>query len=116
EEEDISVLVFDLGEGIVRMRAERDHSTLTEVAPQFVDRRMDGDMGEVVVVEPGAAQLRIGEIGAERLDEMKVGSGDRGEPDGVSGVAGDFGSVEDDVDIHILLIFSPQRPALRTSR
>ena len=54
-------------------------------------------MGEVVVVEPGAAQLRIGEIEAEGLDEMKMGPGDRGKPDGVSGVGRDDRIVEDNV-------------------
>src|SRR5699024_11435873 len=42
----------------------------------------------------------------ERLYEVEVSTGDRGEPNRIAGVAGDLGSVEDDIDVHHPLIFS----------
>src|SRR5699024_3173077 len=106
EQEDIAVTVVHLGEGIGRVCAEGDHTTVAEVFPQVGQRPMDRDVGEVVVVESGPAQLRIGQIEPERFDEVEMSPGDRGEPNGIARVAGYLGSVEDDVDVHHPLIFS----------
>ena len=54
-----------------------------------VERRVHGHHGEVVVVQSRAPQLRVLEGEAERLDEVQVGTGGRGDADRVAGVAGD---------------------------
>ena len=54
------------------------------------------DHGEVVVVQARPAQLGVLEVEAQRLHQVQLGAGHRGEADGVAGVAGDFGGVEED--------------------
>src|SRR5690606_24910578 len=63
-----------------------------------VEVGVEADVREVVVVETGAAQLRVLEVEAERLDEVEPGAGDGREPDRIVGVPGDHGLVEEDVD------------------
>ncbi|SII79328.1 Uncharacterised protein [Mycobacteroides abscessus subsp. abscessus] len=91
------------------MRRERDDPTLTQGLPQVIEVRVDGDVGEVVVVESGATQLRVREVEAEGFDDVEVRAGDGGEPDRVAGVAGDLRGVEDDVDAHMSTIISSVR-------
>ena len=55
---------------------------------------MHDDVREVVVVEPGPAQLGFGEVEAERLDEVQLGARRGGEPDRAAGVPGDPGLEE----------------------
>ena len=59
---------------------------------------MDGQHREVVVVEAGPAQVRGAEVEAQRLHEVQLGPGDRGEADRVAGVARDLGGVEEDAE------------------
>src|SRR5699024_12315034 len=106
EQEDIAVTVVHLGEGIGRVCAEGDHTAVAEVFPQVGQRPMDRDVGEVVVVESGPAQLRIGQIEPERFDEVEVSAGDRGEPNGIARVAGDLGGEGDAVYVDHPLFFS----------
>lgn len=72
EEEDVAIAVVHLGEGIGRVRRERDDPTIPEDPPQVVEVRVDGDVGEIVVVESGSAKLRIRQVEAERFDEVEV--------------------------------------------
>ncbi|COX52278.1 Uncharacterised protein [Mycobacterium tuberculosis] len=50
---------------------------------------MNGDRGQVVVVQPGPSQLGFGQVEAERLDQMQFTAGCGARPDGVAGVGGD---------------------------
>lgn len=74
EEEDITVTVVHLGEGLIRVGRERNDPTLAEVVPQIRQRRMDRDVGQIVVVQSRATQLGIGEVEAQGLDEVEVGT------------------------------------------
>lgn len=58
---------------------------------------VDGDLGEVVVVQAGAAQMFLREVEAERFDKVQMGPGARTHADGVARVRGNDGIVEDDV-------------------
>ena len=59
---------------------------------------MDLHGGVLVVVEAGAAQARVVEREAQRLDQVQPRAGVRAQADDVAGVGRDFGLVEDDVE------------------
>src|SRR5699024_7969431 len=82
-----------------------------------VDVRVEADVGQVVIVQPGTAELGVLEVEAERLDEVEVGTGDGGQPYRVAGVAGDHGLVEEDVDLaDDSLTRSPRDPSPQRER
>jgi len=47
---------------------------------------VDRDVGPFVIVEATAFQQTIGQLEAERLDEMQIGAGDRAQSDDVARV------------------------------
>ena len=55
-------------------------------------------VGKKVAVQPGTAQVRVGQVEAERLDQVQVRAGDRGEPDRVARVRRDARLDEHDVE------------------
>jgi hypothetical protein len=61
------------------------------------------DVRQVVVVEPSPAELRLGQVEAEWLDQVEHGSGGRDQTDRVAGVPGDAGLEQDDVQ-HLVIV------------
>ena len=59
---------------------------------------MNDHGGELVVVEPGAAQVLVAEFEAEWFDEVELGAGVGAQADGVAGIGRNFRLVEDDGD------------------
>ena len=52
---------------------------------------MADDAGAFVIVEAGAAQSFVGELEAERLDQMQLGTGVGAQADDVAGIRRDLG-------------------------
>ena len=74
-----------------------DAAAIAEVLPQVREIRVHGHVREVVVVQPGAAQLGLGQVETERLHQVQRRADARRQPDGTAGVAGDAGLEERDV-------------------
>lgn len=51
---------------------------------------MNGDRGQVVVVQPGPSQLGFGQVEAERLDQMQFTAGCGGARCPFAGLSGDM--------------------------
>src|SRR5438105_1950560 len=86
---------------VVIAKLAREKRSLTpgrqRIAPACAERGearrpvgMDGQPRVFVVVETGAFKLAIGQVEAERLDEVQFGAGIRGEADDITGVGRDF--------------------------
>ena len=91
-----TVLVGDdpASQNYVRMK-HRD--CVAEGCEAGLDIRVDLHIGEVVVVQACALEVFVIEVEAERLDEVQARARDGGGTDGVAGVGGDHGVVEDNV-------------------
>lgn len=99
EEQDIARLIADIAERLFSMSGEGiDLSALTQVGEQRIEVRVDDHVGKIVIVEPCAAQVRVAEVEAERLDQMEGDPRAGRQPDGIAGVGGDAGLIEDDVE------------------
>ena len=79
--------------------------------PGGLDALVHRHHGEVVVVQPGAAELGVGKIKAQGLHQVQFGAGDGGEPDGVARIAGDFRGVEEDAEHGPILAKAGAAPA-----
>jgi hypothetical protein len=65
---------------------------------------MDGYYRQVMVIQARAAQFGVGEIEAQRLNEMEFGAGNGREPDRIAGIAGDLRGVEEDAEHRSILV------------
>ena len=63
----------------------------------FVEVRVHGDVGEIVVVQPRAAQMLLAEIETQRFHQVQMGARTGAHADGVTRVRRDNRIIEDDV-------------------
>lgn len=105
EEEDVVFLVGDVGEVVFRVAGECEDAFAGHFFAEGVEVGVDLQVGEVVVVQPGALEVGVGEVESEGLDEMERGARAGGEADGGAGVAGDARLKEDNMEhAHMLLV------------
>ena len=97
EEEDVTLLVFDVREPLIRVGGEGEDPRAGEGLHTGVEIFVDLEICQVVVVQAGALEVLVLEVEAEWLDEVQARARDGGGADGVAGVGGDHGVVEDDV-------------------
>ena len=104
EQQRVARLVGDVGERARRVTGERvdpSGAVLGEMRAHRIEVGVHDHVREVVIIEPRPAQVRIGEVEPEGLDEVQRVAGDRRHSDRVSRVRRDAGLVEDDVE-HVL--------------
>ena len=105
EEEDIVGLVRDVRETVFRVAGEREDAFAGHFLEEGVTVRVDLQVGEIVVVQPSALEVGVGEVESEGLDEVKRSARAGGEADSGAGVAGDTRLVEDNMEhAHMLLV------------
>src|SRR5699024_7545403 len=80
EQQHVLAGVVDVVEGHVGVGREGEDPRLRHRGESGVDVRVEADVGQVVIVQPGTAELGVLEVEAERLDEVEVGTGDGGQP------------------------------------
>ncbi len=97
EEEDVTLLVFDVREPLIRVGSEGEDPRAGEGLHTSVEIFVDLQVRQVVVVKARAFEVLVLEVEAEWLDEVQARARDGGGADGVAGVGGDHGVVEDDV-------------------
>lgn len=68
------------------MRGEREHPIGCQRLPRGREVRVNGHRGQIVVIQPGSAQFRFGQIEPERLDQMQFAAGPGNQTYGVAGV------------------------------
>src|SRR5699024_9286978 len=98
EQEHVLPRVLDALEADVGVGGEGEHAGVRQRGECLVDVGMDAHVREIVVVQPGPAELGVLEVEAKGLDEMEAGAGDGGETDRIAGVPGDRRLMEEDVD------------------
>lgn len=109
EEENVVGLVGDVGETVFRVASEREDAFAGHFLEEGVEIGVDLQVSEIVVVQPGALEVSVGEVESEGLDEVKCGTRAGGEADGGAGVAGDTWLKENDVEhAHMLLVGTPE--------
>jgi len=59
---------------------------------------MHGHASEIVVIQPGAGQMLVGQVESERLDQVEPTAGIGREADDVAGVGRDLGLEENDFE------------------
>lgn len=79
------------------MPSEGEDPSVREGRQAFLEAVVDGDAGEVMVVQAGATQVPILQIEPEGTDEMKVCPRSRAHPDRISRVWRDNGVLENDM-------------------
>jgi hypothetical protein len=89
EHQHVAGLIADVGEQLRRMRGESKHPLRRHRRPRVIQRSVDGDRRQVVVVQPGPTQVWFGQIETQRLDEMKFRSGGCRRSDGITRIGRD---------------------------
>src|SRR5699024_5740226 len=99
EKQNIARLIADIAERLFSMSGEGiDLSALAQVGKQRIEVGMDDHVRKIVIVEPRTAQVCVAEVEAERLDQVEGDPRARRQPDGIAGIGGDAGLIEDDVE------------------
>ncbi|EKB43303.1 hypothetical protein B857_03903 [Solibacillus isronensis B3W22] len=116
EEQHIAGLVSHLGVQGFSFGGEGEDAGGGQSRPCRFEVRVHGDHGQVVVVQTGAAQFGVFEVEAQRLDQMQLRTGHRGQTDGVAGIAGNFRSVKKDSEHGDQFTPAPVEPGIKPSR
>lgn len=97
EEHRVAVAPGHLGMPRARPGGEGEDAGVGERGEAGVEIRVHGDLGEVVVVQAGAAQVLLAEDETERFHQMQMGTRAGAHADGVTRVRRDNRIIEDDV-------------------
>ena len=97
EEEDIALLVFHVAKPLIRVGREGEDARAGQSLHASVEVLVDLQICQVVVVQARALEVFVVEVEAEWLNEVQARARDGGGADGVAGIGGDHGVVEDDV-------------------
>lgn len=98
EDEGIAGTVSGLGVGAGTAGAVKEKTGGSEGLKASGPRGMDLHLDGIPVVEPGAAELGVGDFESQRFDKMETGAGGGAEAGDVAGVGRDFRVDEDDVE------------------
>ncbi len=96
EHQHVAGLERDRGVERVAAGGEREDSGRQQRRERCINIGVHCHDSQVVIVQSGAAQLGLGEVEAEWLNEVQFGAGDRGEADCGPGVASDARLEEQD--------------------
>ena len=91
---DILIQVIPLG----TLGGDGEETAILETCRAIGPGLVNGDRGELVVVQPGPPQEPILQRKPQRLDQMQPGSGIGAETDDVAGVRGNFRLEENDIE------------------
>lgn len=85
--------------GVVRdgARGERENPGLRKGCETGIEILVHRDLRQIVVVQPGPAQVFFAQVEAEWFNQMQVSAGSGAHPDRVTGVRRDHRIIEDDV-------------------
>lgn len=97
EEEDIALLVFHVREPLIGVGGEGKDARAGQSLHAGIEVLVDLQICQVVVVQARALEVFVVEVEAQRLDEVQARARDGGGADGVAGIGGDHGVVEDNV-------------------
>ena len=97
EEEDIALLVFHVAKPLIRVGREGEDARAGQSLHASVEVFVNLQICQVVVVQARALEVFVVEVEAEWLNEVQARARDGGGADGVAGIGGDHGVVEDDV-------------------
>ena len=97
EEEDIALLVFHVREPLIGVGGEGKDPRAGQGLHTGLEILVDLQLCQVVVVQACAFEVFVVEVEAQRLNEVQARARDGGGADGVAGIGGDHGVVEDDV-------------------
>ncbi len=110
--EDEGVAREKVGAGVtaIGLGRQREQPRIAQRGAAGSPVRMHRDAGHRGVVQPGAAQLRVREVEAERFHQMQAATGIGAQADRVAGVGRDFRGDEDDVE-HVVALLGSVGPA-----
>ena len=98
EDQRVAGAVFDVRVGPGTAGAVEEKAGGSERVEAGLPRGMDLYLDGIPIVEAGAAELGVGDLKAQRLDQMEAGAGGGAQAGDVAGVGRDFGMDEDDVE------------------
>ena len=97
EEEDIALMVFHVAKPLIRVGREGEDARAGQGLHAGIEVFVNLQVRQVVVVQTCALEVLVLEVEAEWLNEVQARARDGGGADGVAGIGGDHGVVEDDV-------------------